>query len=392
MMVSPRRCRATSNTLLTALILTCSSLIQGVSAFHNQLLSPHRDYILKSYPSRVPETSTSIFKAPPTLSSRSRVIRRNVGGWDGDDIRWLQKVKRRFYRSTLSGGSVAPARTILIVTNVLMFVYQTTNTVSLIRRRNPEYWPRDSLSIITDTLLGSTNVRGPLTTDFVHFQSLSQRQPHRFLTAGFLHGDILHLLLNLDALRRLPSWLETGLGTPLFVTTFLVSIVSGNVGHSLSSASGAYGGGTFCLGASGGICGLYGLMYVVLSKMGRAQSAMGILKGMLLLLLSGLLWDSVSNAAHVGGFIGGVVMGILCAPHYSKNYAMRRKWSLEVDQWPRDYRQMMGFGIKPTKNGLIPVTLLWAAGAFVLALEPKFRSIPSCILRGLMKPGSLSYF
>lgn len=113
---------------------------------------------------------------------------------------------------------------LLLVLNVLIFAYQTMNTVGLIRRQNPQYWPGSALSIVSDTLLGSTNVRGPLTTDFVHFQPYSQLQPHRFLTARFLHGDILHLLLNLDALRRLPTWLvETGLGTKMFITTIQIN-------------------------------------------------------------------------------------------------------------------------------------------------------------------------
>ena len=326
---------------------------------------------------------------------RTTVQRRSVGRggrWDGDDIRWISKVKRRIVRRD-SELSITPARTSLIVINLLLFIYQTVNTVSLIRIQNPTYWPGSAMSIISDTLLGATSIRGPLTTYFVHQYYYSQRQPHRFLTAGFLHGDILHLTLNVNALRKVPLWLETGLGTPLFLTTFLVSIVSGNIGHSISS------GGTFalqqqafCLGASGGICGLYGLLYVALCKMGRGQNAMSVLKSMLLLLLSGLFWDNVSNAAHLGGFVGGMVMGILCAPHYEKDYSMRRKNSLQVDPWPRDYRQMMGFGISPTKHGLVPLSMVWAVIVLIMASEPKFRAIPSCILRGLLKPGNLSSF
>jgi len=319
------------------------------------------------------------------LSSPSQ---RFVGPWDGDDIRWTQKWKRRLYRTSLSGSGAAPARSLLMVINLLMFVYQTANTVHLIRTRNPAYWPRDALAIISDTILGTATVRGPLTTTFIHNAILSRRQPYRFLTAGFLHGDILHLFLNLDALRRLPSWLETGLGTPLFVTTFLVSIVTGNIGHSMMNE----GTRTFCLGASGGICGLYGLMYVALSKMGQIQKSRRVLKGILLVLASGFLWDNVSNAAHFGGFLGGVAVGILCAPHYSKSYSMRRKWSLEVDVWPKEYRQMMGFGISPTRRGLVPVAGLWAVAALVMSMEPRFRAIPGCIIRGLVNPGSLSLF
>jgi rhomboid protease GluP len=271
-----------------------------------------------------------------------------------------------------------------------MFVYQTINTVQWIARRNPGYWPRYALSMIIDTLLGATNVRGPLTTDFVHISYLSNRQPHRFFTAGFLHGDIIHLLLNLDALRRLPSWLETGLGTPLFVTTFVVSIITGNIGHSIAMASTAPR--TLCLGASGGICGLYGLRYVALTKMGQSRGALRILKNMAVLFLFGFFIEAISNAGHIGGFIGGIIMGIVCAPRYQKDYQMRRKNSLQVDDSPAGYRQVMGFGIAPSKRGFLPVQAIWIATGLLLVLGPRYQAIPANIVRGLLSPGSMSWY
>ena len=133
-------------------------------------------------------------------------------------------------------------------------------------------------------------------------------------------------------------------------------------------------------------------MYVALVKMGNSQSASRLIKGMGLLLLAGLFLDNVSNAAHFGGFVGGLVMGILFAPNYQKSYSARRKWSLDVDSWPRDYRQVMGFGISPSRRGFLPIAVLWAIVAVFMAAEPKFRSIPVCIGRSLLKPGSLSWF
>jgi membrane associated rhomboid family serine protease len=319
------------------------------------------------------------------------VIKRDgrYGQWDGDDLRWTQRLRRRMFRSNI-GGSKTPGRSTLIGLNLFMFVYQTINTVQMIARQHPGYWPRHALSMILDTLLGSANVRGPLTTDFVHISYLSNRQPHRFLTAGFLHGDIIHLLLNLDALRRLPSWLETGLGTSLFVTTFIVSIVTGNIGHSIVMAPTAPR--TICLGSSGGICGLYGLMYVALTKMGQPRGALSILQNMALLFVFGFFIEAISNAGHIGGFIGGIIMGILCVPRYQRDYQMRRKNSLQADVSPAAYRQVMGFGIAPSKRGFLPVQAIWIATGLLFVAEPRFRAIPANVVRGLWNPGSLSWY
>ena len=62
-----------------------------------------------------------------------------------------------------------------------------------------------------------------------------------------------------------------------------------------------------CIGASGGICGLYGLMLSSLMKMGNSDAAYYVLKQMVWLLAFGWLVPNVSNAGHVGGFIGGYV-------------------------------------------------------------------------------------
>lgn len=235
--------------------------------------------------------------------------------------------------------------------------------------------------------MGSTST-GPLTRDFFYTTALGRAQPHRFLTAGFLHGSILHLLLNMDALRRLPGWLETGLGSGLFLTAFVVSVVAGNVGHSylFPDVGGA------CLGASGGICGLYGLLYVALVKMGNDRAAWQLLRGMGRVVLYGLLiFSNVSNGAHVAGFASGVAVGILLAPGYRKSYGARRKWSLEVERWNRDYRVAMGFGVEPSKRrGMIPLALVWIGALACMLAKPKFRNAPRLILKGLVKPGSLT--
>jgi membrane associated rhomboid family serine protease len=375
--------KATSAMSLTLLLAMCLlSRMPMASAFYAQQSPTARNELSQWRPVNT--------KLQPPHRRPALVLKRygRQGQWEGDDLRWIKRLRRRIFRSNV-GGSETPGRTALIGINLFMFVYQTINTVQLIARRNPGYWPRYALSMILDTILGSTNVRGPLTTDFVHISYLSNRQPHRYLTAGFLHGDIIHLLLNLDAMRRLPSWLETGLGTSLFVTTFLVAIVTGNIGHSIVMAPTAPK--TLCLGASGGICGLYGLMYVALTKMGQSRGALSILQNMALLFLFGFFIEAISNAGHVGGFIGGIIMGVLCVPRYQKDYQMRRKNSLQADNSPAAYRQVMGFGITPSKRGILPVQAIWIATVLLLVVEPRFQVIPANIIRGLWNPGSLSW-
>jgi len=281
-------------------------------------------------------------------------------------------------------------RNFLLLLNCVMYLYQAIAAINSIRVRYPSYWPNQALPITFDVLWGSS-VLGPVTLDFAHSIALSRTQPHRYVTSGFLHGGILHLLLNMDALRRLPSWLETGLGKPLYLTTYLLSVVGGNLGHTIGAGSSSLRDAkqSMCVGASGGICGLYGLLYVSLLRMGNAGAASRVMKGMSILFLYGVVNADVSNAAHIGGFVSGLVLGVLCGPSYQKSYALRRKWSLEVDASPKDYRLAMGFGTKPTSSGLVPLFVVWMLGLLFAAFQPKFRAIPRLVWQGLIRPGSV---
>jgi membrane associated rhomboid family serine protease len=306
--------------------------------------------------------------------------------WEGDDLRWSRRLQRRLQRQ-YGRGEGTPAKTTLMVLFTSMFLYQTIVTVGFLQRGHPEYWPKYALSMIGDALLGSS-IRGPLMTDFGFSSILARNQPHRFLTSGLVHGGILPLVVNIDALRRQPSWLETGLEVPLYLTAFFLSIVAGNLGH-LYWANDPYSR-NLVLGASGGICGLYGLMYGCLFKMGNTRSASRIAKGMGILLASGLLFDTISNASHAGGFLGGMLVAVLCGPKYRKSYSLRRKNSIADDPYPRDYRQAMGFGIMP-KRGMVPLGLVWGVlVALFIVAKPKFRAMPSLALKGFLYPGSLT--
>jgi hypothetical protein len=210
------------------------------------------------------------------------------------------------------------------------------------------------------------------------------------LTSGFFHGGIIHLLINLDTLRRQPSWLETGLGAPLYLTTFLSSIVAGNVGCAMGVNDDLFGQ-SLCLGSSGGICGLYGLLYASLIRMGNRGAASRIARGMAILFLSGFFVEGMSNTSHLGGFVCGLVMAVLFSPSYKKSYSLRRKNSVEYDPSPRDFRQAMGFGVMPSERGMIPLPLFWGVmGVLFVLAKPKFRAIPALLFKGLLFPGSVS--
>ena len=356
-----------------------ASLSKGLPLHHPNLGLWHGSAI-NSQNARNGETDENRSRSSKLSSNR------NIS-WDGDDLRYWSRLQRRLRRSIAPGGGGHPVRSMIIISCVLVSLYQALDTLRYIVKQYPTHWPQSAPYMLWDLLLANASP-GPFERDFCYHHRLAKIQPHRYITHGLLHRGIFHLLLNMNELRRQPGWLETGLGGPLYLTTFLVSTVAGGLGHSAWASTGSE---PILLGASPGICGLYGLMWVSLAKMGKAGPSYRALFGMGVVVLYSFLLNGVSNAAHLGGFISGTFCGLLFGPSYSVSYAMRRKWSTYVDQEPKDYRDAMGFGTKSSKGGLLPLSILWVVVAAMIAFLPAYRSIPTTVFRAITQPGSLSY-
>ncbi|KAK1736488.1 rhomboid family protein [Skeletonema marinoi] len=234
---------------------------------------------------------------------------------------------------------------------------------------------------------------GPFFLDYAH-QSypLSHFQKHRYLSSGFLHGSFLHLFMNLRAMLSLPSWLEDGIGKGLYLTAYLTAIVTGNIAHTVSTIGDLSGraAGSLCIGASGGICGLYGLMLASLMKMGNDSAVSVVLKQMLWLLAFGFLVPNVSNAGHVGGFLGGWLIGYLFGPGYERSYTLNRIGGGR-DHADFEFRQMMGPGVYPSMDtAILPLKYLWYSIGLAICAKPQLRAIPVALIKGILEPGALS--
>ena len=133
-------------------------------------------------------------------------------------------------------------------------------------------------------------------------------EPWRFLTAAFLHSprQIFHIVLNLVALWMVGPYLEQTLGRARFATLYVLSAIGGSVGAVLLSpvTDGWYGA---MVGASGAVFGLFGAVLVVLRRLGRdAGPILGIilLNGVIGFVVPGIAWE-----AHLGGLVGGALLG-----------------------------------------------------------------------------------
>jgi membrane associated rhomboid family serine protease len=135
----------------------------------------------------------------------------------------------------------------------------------------------------------------------------------RWLTAAFVHVNLLHIGMNLWVLGQIGVLSERALGRGLFAAIY---VVTGTLGNLLSSVLATAGGGpTIAAGASGAIMGLIGAAAVYAWRTGQRAAARVLAFNIVFVLGVGLSLSArgiklVDNAAHIGGLLAGGVVGL----------------------------------------------------------------------------------
>ena len=136
-----------------------------------------------------------------------------------------------------------------------------------------------------------------------------------FLTYGFLHADIWHLVGNMLVLAILGHMIVQRIGQGLFLLLYIVSALVGALAFALLTQSSQP-----MVGASGALFGLIGALQAwqwrTLSRSG--QSHWPVIKMALwLVVLNAAMWlvqkGGLAWQTHLGGYIGGVLAGWLIA-------------------------------------------------------------------------------
>jgi len=166
----------------------------------------------------------------------------------------------------------------------------------------------------------------PALTGWLGFvPAFSVVQPWRFLTMGLVHspGLPLHLLLNGFALWVVGRETEAQLGRWRYVALLVLSTVASAVGVLWLTPTTSNSWFGLTVGASGAVFGLLGAAVALNSRRGEpVLRQVGVL---LVLAAAGLLLPSISWQGHVGGLVGGLLVGavLVLAPR-----TRRTTWQL----------------------------------------------------------------
>lgn len=159
------------------------------------------------------------------------------------------------------------------------------------------------LSLVSGELTSSAIFLGA----YYKMSVVSSFEYWRLLTAGFVHADIFHLLMNMMALFNLGFYCEKRYTKRQFLLILLAGIIGGNVFVFIGDANIAG------LGISGGLFGLLGAYIVSLCADGSIKDRMvrvNLTSTIMMNLFISML-PNISLMAHLGGFIVGGLLAFI---------------------------------------------------------------------------------
>jgi rhomboid protease GluP len=140
------------------------------------------------------------------------------------------------------------------------------------------------------------------------------------LTAGWLHGGVLHILFNVLWIRQLGPAVAEVYGPARMVIIYTFASVAG---FALSSVAGWFlwwmpigflRGAQLTVGASAAIFGLLGAAVYYGRRSGNSYASQVGLQYAVIMGIFGLIFPGVDNYAHLGGFAGGYLTSMLLDP------------------------------------------------------------------------------
>jgi membrane associated rhomboid family serine protease len=165
---------------------------------------------------------------------------------------------------------------------------------------------------LSDLVDNEGNFRSLFVAGLVKQAVIERHEYWRFLTSAFLHGGLLHIYFNSQALYGFASLIEGFSNSARLAIVFLLSIVGGAIMSTVFLPEG------ISVGASGGIMGLVG--YLAIYGFRRKHHLppnflRNIIINILFVIAFGLVaYKIIDNFAHIGGFIVGFTYGLLTIP------------------------------------------------------------------------------
>lgn len=139
----------------------------------------------------------------------------------------------------------------------------------------------------------------------------------RLLTYGFVHANLWHILVNSIALFQAGDFVEYVYGSRRYAVIYVVALLGGGLAAYMATVGTA----SLTLGASGAIMGIFGAMAVLAFRLPplRKELLRAAVVPVILTLGIGFFTPGISNAAHLGGLLSGIIAASLITPVHGRD-------------------------------------------------------------------------
>lgn len=177
--------------------------------------------------------------------------------------------------------SLPPVTTTLVVVNILVFAYGILSNTQNAIITNYGFVPNGLFKegYLLDSIL-------------------------RLFTSMFIHAGIAHIAFNLFALAYMGGFAERSVGRPKFIALYLLAGLGGALFHGIIATYILGNGYSVLIGASGAISGILGIS----AALGDIRGYYWLAIQVLYVFIGSVASLSIAFAAHVGGFITGLVL------------------------------------------------------------------------------------
>lgn len=178
-------------------------------------------------------------------------------------------------------GTLPPVTTTLVVVNILVFVYGILSNTQNSIISNYGFVPNGLFKegYLLDSIL-------------------------RLFTSMFIHAGIAHIAFNLFALAYMGGFAERSVGKPKFIALYLLAGLGGALFHGIIASYILGNGYSVLIGASGAISGILGIS----AALGDIRGYYWLAIQVLYVFIGSVASLSIAFAAHVGGFVTGLVL------------------------------------------------------------------------------------
>jgi membrane associated rhomboid family serine protease len=143
---------------------------------------------------------------------------------------------------------------------------------------------------------------------------LADGEWYRLITAAFLHGNLIHLGMNMFVLWIVGAPVEQAIGRGRFLALYIVSGLAGSAGAVIFSPN------AVTVGASGAIFGILGAALVLEAQ--RNYVLGGQAAGLIVInLVLTFAIPNISIGGHVGGLLGGA-LSMLALSRFGRTHAI----------------------------------------------------------------------